>query len=346
MNKIVYDAIIIGQGLAGSVLFHLLRLRGLRTLVIDNGFQSSASMAAAGIYNPIIIKRLRKSWRGLEFIEFALNFFKKIETELGINLISSIPINRIFSSDSEYKMWEDKLLDEKWESLIGVCEKEILGKFTQVGEVKNTGWLNIPLFLRKSRNFLTENHLLLEDQFEFEGLSINSSHISYKDIEAKRIFFCEGYQVSKNPFFRDVPLSPVKGEILVIEDPEIKYSEIVHCGHFILPIGNHQYKVGATFSWDELNESPTNKAKDQLLKSIGPYTSDKLKVIDHVAGVRPAVIDRRPLIGTHKEQKHMHLFNGLGTRGVMLAPFLAENLFDHIFNEQALIPEADYSRFN
>ena len=342
----MYDAIIVGQGLAGTILYHSLLNNGYKVLIVDNGHRSSASQAAAGIYNPIIIKRLRKSWRGLEFIQVARELYEKIESKYGWNIHSSIPINRIFSSDIEYRQWEDKLLESGWESRIEISASNIQGKTAQVGVVKETGWLNIPELLQKSKDLSNNHDAFLEEQFEFNSLELLNGHLQYKDTKANRIFFCEGYKVSENPYFSHLPLSPVKGEILIIEDPGISLVDILHCGFFILPIGKHKYKVGATFSWDNLNETTTEESKNQLLEGILPYTSKELKVIDQIAGVRPAVVDRRPLIGTHSERDNLHIFNGLGTRGVMLAPFLAQNLIDHVYDNLPLVKEADISRFN
>ena len=50
----------------------------------------------------------------------------------------------------------------------------------------------------------------------------------------------------------------------------------------------------------------------------------------HFAGVRPTVKDRRPLVGTHSGLNSIHILNGLGTRGVMLGPYLANQLFQQI----------------
>lgn len=44
-------------------------------------------------------------------------------------------------------------------------------------------------------------------------------------------------------------------------------------------------------------------------------------VVEHKAGVRPSVSDRRPVLGPCKDYEQLVVFNGLGTKGVSLAPF-------------------------
>ena len=67
--------------------------------------------------------------------------------------------------------------------------------------------------------------------------------------------------------------------------------------------------------------------------------------MNHVAGVRPTVKDRRPLVGRHSEYKNLYMLNGLGTRGVMIAPYVAKELFEFIENDEALDIEIDINRF-
>jgi glycine/D-amino acid oxidase-like deaminating enzyme len=59
--------------------------------------------------------------------------------------------------------------------------------------------------------------------------------------------------------------------------------------------------------------------------------------MEHFAGVRPTVKDRRPLVGTHAEYSAIHILNGLGTRGVMLGPSMAKaNARKMIFFDSAI----------
>ena len=80
---------------------------------------------------------------------------------------------------------------------------------------------------------------------------------------------------------------------------------------------------------------------DKLKKVIQtPYT-----IIDHSAGIRPTVKDRRPLVGIHSEHKQLAVLNGLGTRGVMMAPSMAKQLYGFLEEEIGLDPEINCDRF-
>ena len=56
--------------------------------------------------------------------------------------------------------------------------------------------------------------------------------------------------------------------------------------------------------------------------------------------------DRRPLVGVHPEHQNLYILNGLGTRGVMIAPTEAENLYNYIEDNQSLDLESDIKKQN
>ncbi|NNC69515.1 MAG: FAD-dependent oxidoreductase, partial [Flavobacteriaceae bacterium] len=72
-----------------------------------------------------------------------------------------------------------------------------------------------------------------------------------------------------------------------------------------------------------------------------PYT-----IITHEAGIRPTVKDRRPLVGIHPEKKQLAVLNGLGTRGVLLAPKMARLLYEALENRMDVPKEVSINRFN
>ena len=69
------------------------------------------------------------------------------------------------------------------------------------------------------------------------------------------------------------------------------------------------------------------------------------KVVNQMAGIRPTVKDRRPLVGRHAVYKNVYVLNGLGTRGVMIGPYVAKQLFDFIEFGMPLEAEIDIKRF-
>ncbi len=341
-----YDVIVVGQGLAGSVLVNQLHLQGKRVAVFENNHINTASWAAIGIHNPLIIKRLRKSWRAKEFINYCIPFYKNCEEELKVVLRHDIEIHRIFANAEEEKIWQEKTQLLAWMDYIENGTLDIFNEKKHTGKVKMSGWLNVPKLIECTKEKLIGNNAFYNSNFEHSSLIMDESSINYKGLHSKSIVFCEGYRMTHNPFFSTLPMQKVKGEVIVIEDEKLQVDKILKAPVYILPIGNNRYKIGATFEWANFNESTSDSALKELLKKIEPFTSEKVKVISQIGGVRPTVSDRRPLIGRHSDHRNVYIFNGLGTRGVTLAPYFSKELCDLIFKDIPLHEEVDIQRFN
>jgi glycine oxidase len=144
--------------------------------------------------------------------------------------------------------------------------------------------------------------------------------VQYKDIEAKHIIFAEGFGMHSNPYFNHLPLDGTKGELFIIKAPALDLDVIVNTSVFILPLGNDLFKVGATYNWVDKTSTPTEEGKQELIDRIKEILTCDFEIIQHLAGVRPTVKDRKPLIGRHSMHSQLYLLNGLGTRGVLLGP--------------------------
>jgi glycine/D-amino acid oxidase-like deaminating enzyme len=157
--------------------------------------------------------------------------------------------------------------------------------------------------------------------------------------------FAEGYGLHSNPFFNYLPLDGTKGELFIIKAPNLDLNVIVNTSIFIIPLGNNLFKIGATYHWDDKTNQPTENGKNELIAKLNEIITCDYEIIEHSAGVRPTVKDRRPLLGTHPKHKNLHILNGLGTRGVMLAPSMAFDLYHFIENKLPLDKTIDIKRF-
>ena len=113
-----------------------------------------------------------------------------------------------------------------------------------------------------------------------------------------------------------------------------------------MSINDQEIKVGSNYEWKDLSERVTETTKEALLEKMESILALDYTVKNHQAGIRPTVKDRRPLIGNHPDYTCLYVFNGLGTKGVSLAPFMANHLADHIINQKPLMEEVDIKRFN
>ena len=188
-------------------------------------------------------------------------------------------------------------------------------------------------------------NLYNENKFNYEELQLFDDYIEYQNLKAKHIVFAEGFGMHSNPFFNYLPLDGTKGELFIIRAAELDLDVIINTSVFILPLGDNLFKVGATYNWDDKTSTPTAEGKQELIERIKEILTCDFEIIEHFAGVRPTVKDRRPLLGSHFKNKNVHILNGLGTRGVMLAPAMALDLFDYIETGKPLEKSIDIKRY-
>jgi glycine oxidase len=342
------DYIIVGAGLAGISFAETLLQQQKSFLVFDNNSQNSSKIAG-GLYNPVILKRFSQVWNAKSQLETADKFYKAVEAKLNVQLDFKIPIYRKFFSVEEQNNWftaSDKpnLAPFLSTSIVHTKYKAIDAPFGY-GEVLQTGYVDTVLLLKHYHQYLKNLNLLNDNGFDYADLEIFDDHIKYQNLKAKHIVFAEGFGMHANPYFNYLPLDGTKGELFIIKAPLLDLDVIINTSIFILPLGNNLYKVGATYNWDDKTSIPTEEGKKELIERIKEILTCDFEIMEHLAGVRPTVKDRRPLLGTHSEYKNLHILNGLGTRGVILGPAMAIDLYEYIENGKLLDKAIDIKRY-
>lgn len=343
------DYIIVGNGIAGAVLSYSLIKRDRSVLVIDNPSLSQSSKVAAGLYNPIVFKRLMKSWMANEIFPFAENFYQDAENIFQAKFLHKKEIVKLFAEENEKSFWINKLDSDAGKYLSKDIHPEnyfqSINNSNGSANVLNAGYLDIKSFIQKNTEQLKKLESYTEESFEYDEISFEENGVSYKNYSASKIIFCEGCKAIDNPFFNWLDFKLTKGEVLTVKIPNLKMENIINKGVFILPLGNDLYKVGATYEWNDLTEKITDKGKSELKNKLEKIIQIPFEIILHEAGIRPTVKDRRPLIGIHPMHKQLAIFNGMGTKGVVIAPYFAEKLFEHIEKNKSLLSEVDANRF-
>ena len=140
------------------------------------------------------------------------------------------------------------------------------------------------------------------------------------------------------------PFRPVKVEILHIQ-PEALPRFIFNRQIFIIPWTDGTCRVGATYDWNYSNTIPSEKAKIYLQEKLNRFFLVNYRISGHVAGIRPATLDRRPVLGLLPELPAVGIFNGFGSKGVSLAPYFAGMFVDNLLYKTELDKEVDIKRF-
>ncbi|MEO8068250.1 MAG: FAD-dependent oxidoreductase [Flavobacteriales bacterium] len=357
-----YDVIIVGRGIAGVVLGETLLAMGKRVAMFDVAKPNAASPVAAGVVNPVVLRRITLSWRAAEMLALAEPFYRQLEHESGNPFWHPMPLAKLFHTEREAAAWDAHMRDAEVGPFLAQGEVPGFdaGKFNApfgYGLVKRCAWLDVNAMLAAHRVKWSAMNALVEREVRPEDLHTTDDGVRVHGASAPWLIWCTG------PFAPLPGLAPTRGELLKLHLPELETEAMVHRGGFLLPIGNDRYKVGSTFAWDNVWSGPTESGKEELLRKLKNLTPDPsperggnrgihspspwergLGGEVHAAGVRPASRDRRPMLG--QVSPHQAVLNGLGSRGVLLAPWCANLLIAHLFNGAPLDPEVDASRFN
>ena len=342
------DYIVVGLGLAGIAFCEMLEKEGKSFTVITDDSQK-ASQVAGGLYNPVILKRLTLAWKGAEQCELAKPFYTHLEQKLGVCLDYPIPVLRRLASVAEQNAWFaatdrpglDAFLSP---SLIPNTNSALHAPYG-FGKVQHTGRIDTSTLLSTYTTYLNQKSILIRESFDFSELTLQKNCVLYKAIQAKYLVFACGYGLKNNPFFKYLPLQGTKGELLTIKAPDYNENRIIKSSVFSIPLGADCYRIGATYKWKDKTNLPTEASKMELLEKLTRFLKCDFEVIDHLAGIRPTVVDRRPLVGQHPVYKNLYVLNGLGSRGVLIAPYVSRQLLDAIENKKPLDPEINIQRF-
>lgn len=342
------DYIVVGCGLAGIAFCEQLRKAKKSFAVFEDRSQQS-SRVAAGLYNPVILKRFTKVWNAKTQLELALPKYKILEQLLGVQLNIEYPVYRKFASIEEQNEWfvaaDKPVLSHFMSTRLVKNDNPNINALYGFGEVLYSGRIRTIQLTSAYIEYLHSNDQLIDGTFDYARLKCAFDHIKYDNIQAKHIIFAEGYGISKNPYFNYLPLNGTKGEMLTIKAPELKLNEILKSSIFLVPLGNDEYWVGATYDRIDKTHEISSDARESLASKVKELINCDFQIIDQVAGIRPTTRDRRPLVGVHPNQTNMYVLNGLGTRGVMISPYVAQQLFEHIEHAKSIDPEIDIERF-
>jgi len=348
MNKQV-DYIIVGFGLAGLTFAEQLR-KNNKSFIVISKLNKSSSIVAGGMYNPVILKRFTLAWKANEQLKTAIPFYQKIEAYLQDSFLVPLPLYRIFNNIEEQNNWHIAADKPTLSPFLSQKFIENNNQYIQAnhkfGNVTQSGRLKVGHLINSYLKTLLEKQQFIEGKFEYQSLIQNTNSITYKNYTAKNIVFCEGFGMKDNPLFNYLPLKPSKGETITIEAKNLNLTSIVKSGVFIVPTGTiNQYLVGATYNWTDETWDATLNGKEELIRKLNKFITCPYTVVQQLAGIRPTVKDRRPLLGQHPTHKNTYILNGLGTRGVIAAPTVSKQLFDYIEHKTPLDPTIDIQRF-
>lgn len=344
------DYIIVGRGIAGTVLAYTLMRRGCKVAMPEMTASPTASAVAAGIVNPVTGKKLSKTWRAESLFSFLTPFYRQMESTLGEQFFHQMPVYRLFDTMEEQNTWLGRTADPEYSRFIRSATRLYPDALYQPFggmEIIEAGYVNIPFLLESFQTWFREKGIHRPGIFNTGEVELENGRVKWQDVVARKIIFCEGSFGKDNPYFNWLPFRPVKGELLTVCIPGAEFRHIINRHLFIMPTQRADtYRAGATYEWKDLNWAPTGAAHGEITGRLEKLLRVPFQVLEQKAGIRPATADRRPFIGTHPAVPEVAIFNGLGTKGVSLAPYFAEQFAEHLLNDKELDSEVNIHRYN
>ncbi|MGR8934588.1 MAG: NAD(P)/FAD-dependent oxidoreductase [Gammaproteobacteria bacterium] len=338
------DFLIVGQGLAGSLLGWELLQRGARVLLLDAG-GTNASQVAAGLINPITGMRLVKTPGIDALLPEAAACYRQLEQRFGKRFYIEKPLLRRLANERERHYAEQRCADGKYRDYIDrfVPENDA-APFGSLLQQRSAYLLTAPL-LSCLRDFFHAGGSYQETALRYADLALTDAGVCWRDVNAQRLVFCEGYRSKDNPWFGRLPLQPVKGEILTLQAGPLP-DTIVNYGQWLIPLDAHTARIGATFERECLDCEATDSAKQQLLANLSAHCPavNIHAVIDHQAGIRPATLDKQPFLGAHPRHPQLTIFNGFGAKGSLAIPYYARHFAEFLLHGAPLSANADIRR--
>jgi glycine oxidase len=347
-----HDYLILGQGLAGSLLGWNLIQRGCRVMLIDDAHASSSSMVAAGLINPLAGRRLVFPWEMDAWLAAATETYTELEQSVGKPLYHRLNMLRLFQDAGQLRFWERLQKQPAARNFFGEacvssdCGPGIhapLGGFTQY----HTGYVDLPGLLDHLREQFIQANALTICSLDYTDISLERNIVSWRQFRANQLVCCEGWRAQANPWFSWLPFTPDKGEFLTLKGGSLP-EQIVNGRHMAIPLATGDLRFGSTHEHEKLDNQPTDDGRRQLLTGLQQLLSngDEFQVTAHQAGVRPATQDRQPLLGSHPEYDNLHIFNGFGAKGTLTIPWHARLFTDYLQNRASLPEAVDITRFS
>jgi glycine oxidase len=331
--------VIVGQGLAGTLLAWELLQNGCEILVYDEGHHHSASSVAAGLINPITGRRMVKSEMIDVLMPIAEQTYLDLEAFLGEKLWYS---RRLLWTLSTIKEENDWALRSSAEGISDYIEQKpktddiqhFFKKDLNFGEIKNAAQVDLPTLISAFRRFLKAKNILKEEKYISQN---TDNHI---------VIYCEGAKAADNPMWSWLPFSLAKGEALHLKFDTDFTEKIIKNNVSLIPLSDGTYWLGSNYEWNATNSDASPAIQKTFLQELDQFLTAEYQVVAHRAAIRPTTKDRRPMLGFHPKNPSIAIFNGLGTKGTSLAPYWAKHFVKVLLKEENLDKMVDIKRFS
>ena len=182
------DFLIIGQGLAGSLLAWYLIQKKQSVVIVDDASIDSASLAAAGIINPVTGKRLVKSWQVDACLPAAKQCYLTLQQQFRTPIFHSLPVYRLFQNEQDIELWQLRSSENAYADYLGdrLPPQGSSGLENPLGGflIKGSGYINTALLLQQLREHYAAHNQYIDARFLYYELQIKTAAVEWREIES------------------------------------------------------------------------------------------------------------------------------------------------------------------
>ncbi len=350
MSQRSVDTLVVGAGIAGLLLARELRRRGQRVVVAHDPAGSGASEAAVGLLNPVRGRRCTLAWRAQEVFACARETYDELSVEAGHSLARRCEVIRAFASDEERRFLERRAAAiEEAGFALRPCDAVPDGwRGTPLGAVVVHGAASVDVcgIVARLRAELRAADALVEQRCEQLAVG-DGSAIEWPaaGVRAGRVVLAAGAGALGAGPADALPLRPVHGESLLVRIAGQSPSAAFVCGHHLAPLGEGLWSCGGTKVPGDASCIPTIAGRAELEAFLQAHVTQPWEILAHRAGVRAVTMDTKPFVGRTGDDPRLHVFNGFGSQGYAIGPWLARLMAEHLVSGAPLPPEVDPQRF-
>lgn len=345
------DYIIVGQGICGSFLSWNLWKAGKKICVIDLPQPFSASKVASGVINPVTGRQVVTTWLAAELLAFAEEAYQNIGAAIGEPLVQRCPVIAFPPSQQMQESYAKKMqLPGSYIQPVSEAQqaeyKELFHFSSGAVSIEPSLLVQLHPLLKGWRHQLAAMDLLREEAFNPAQLTLQHNSVQYNNITAEKIIFCDGLNSFQNAFWSKLPFVANKGQALIVDIPGLSQNNIYKFGATTLvPWYDGLWWAGSSYENEFDDALPTEGFKQSAQSILQMVLKQGFTIVDHIASIRPACIERRPFAGLHPQYPQVGILNGMGTKGCSLAPYFAHQLTRLLTENIPMMPEADVQRF-
>jgi glycine/D-amino acid oxidase-like deaminating enzyme len=358
------DFCILGAGLAGLSLADALSNHDFSTTVVDkSSIAAGASGTPGGLVNPATGRRAKKTWKAEQCYEAISANLAKVQSFAEESFYANNGLLRPALMEKMARKMKEQYEQTSWPN--GWCDWKIEEEIKQIHPgitcVDGGLWLPIGLsvdvgkYLHAYSKYLKSigtTFFLNQDPVYINPDDYQKIELSNTTVEAKHLVFATGHAMATSPYWDWIPVNLIKGQVATFKTSEdsLSFDHSISSLGYMARLGNPKTLVqGSTYEHDFEHLNPDKQGEEYLRKRLRrtlPELEEKVTTISQWAGVRTSTPNYKAILGRHPVHKNMHLFGGLGSKGLLFGKFLADHYADHLRNGQMLYPEIDIARFS